>query len=219
MTRTALKQGNNPYHHGDLRGACISVALELLLNQGIQEVTLRHVAKRAGVSHNAPYRHFKTKRDLLGACAAQGFVMLERAVTEAVEAVGANPIEQLFAGSQAYALFGANHPPLYKLMFSSDLSDTEFPEIGSAGTTAFGVPVKFLKAAQATGIVRKADARVQAFTLWSVLHGIVSLNIDSRPTQIVDTDALDANLRGVLAVLLEGLMEPDANSLPKTMVK
>jgi AcrR family transcriptional regulator len=202
--------GGRPYHHGDLRNACVAIALEILQESGKNGITLRTVAERIQVSHSAPYRHFRTKRDLLAACIASGFSMLEKAVTEAVEGAGEGPIDQLFAGSYAYAKFGASHPQLYKLMFGSDLADSDYPDVAKSAAAAFGVSIAFLKAAQEKGIVRKADPWLQAFTLWSALHGIVSLTIDSPPTRIVDLGALESNVRCVLDILLEGLAIRDA---------
>lgn len=195
-----------PYHHGDLRNACITAALELLHVLGINGVTLRSVAEKAGVSHSAPYRHFATKRDLLAACAARGFRMLEYEVTKAASSSGDNPVEQLINGSFAYARFASDHPHHYRLMFGDELADAEYPEIAEAGKLAFGVPILFFEAAQKAGIVRKSDPRIQAFALWSALHGVVNFHIDSRSTQIADASAIDGNLRSILSILLEGLV-------------
>ncbi|CAO3432500.1 TetR/AcrR family transcriptional regulator [Azospirillum argentinense] len=199
------KSGNRPYHHGDLHNACVEAALDLLKENGIEGVTLRGVAEKAGVSRTAPYRHFATKRDLLAACAAHGFRMLEHEVASAVASAGEAPVAQLFAGSHAYARFGAAQPHIYRLMFNGDLADSEYPEIRAAGLAAFRVPIAFLEAAQNAGIVRNTDSRMQAFALWSALHGLVTLHIDSRPTQIVDATDLQANVKGILGILLTGI--------------
>ena len=203
------ESNSRSYHHGNLRSACIAGALEILQDRGKDKITLRGVAEKAKVSHSAPYRHFKTKQDLLAACIASGFGLLEKAVTDSVEGAGGDPIHQLFAGSYAYAKFGASHPQLYRLMFGGDLADSNYPDIAKAASAAFSVPVAFLEAAQAKGIVRKSDSWLQAFTLWSALHGIVNLNIDGPRTQIVESASLETNIKNVLVILLEGLAIQD----------
>lgn len=193
------------YHHGDLRNACIEAALALIVEEGLAAVTLRAVSERVGVSRSAPYRHFKDKRYLLAACAAEGFRMMERAVREAADAAQGNAVEQFIAGSLAYARFGVGHPRLYQLMLSSDLGDSEFAELAETSSAAFQVPVNLLATAQREGMVKQTDPKLQAFALWSALHGVVNLHIDSRPTWVFDGEALEENIRGILAVLWDGL--------------
>src|SRR5215467_12607566 len=71
------------YHHGDLRAALIRAGLAILAEEGVQALTLRAAARRAGVSHNAPYRHFADKEALLAAIAEEGFIDLAARVEEA----------------------------------------------------------------------------------------------------------------------------------------
>lgn len=196
---------SRPYHHGDLRNACIDAALGIIEEEGLAGVTLRSVSERIGVSRSAPYRHFKDKRELLAACTTHGFRQLEQAVKKAADAIEGNTVEQFIAGSLAYAYFGAEHPRLYNLMFSSEMSDREYPEAAEAGAASFQVPVDLLAAAQREGMVKQGDPRLQAFALWSTLHGVVTLHIDSTPHDIFDSEALEENVRGILAVLWEGL--------------
>lgn len=193
------------YHHGDLRNACIKAAMELIEDGGLSRVTLRGVSEQIGVSRSAPYRHFRNKRDLLAACAAEGFRKLERSLKESIATAGSNPVDQFFAGSLAYARFGSNHPELYRLMFSSNIGDSEYPEIAETSGASFQVPVDLLTAAQADGSVKHAYPRLQAFALWSALHGVVNLHIDSRPSHIFDGEALEDNVNGIIAVLWQGL--------------
>jgi AcrR family transcriptional regulator len=208
MSRSRSKtEGNrgSTYHHGDLRNACIKAALELIEGEGVPAVTLRAVAERVGVSRSAPYRHFKDKRALLAACTAHGFRLMERKIREAADAEGGDPMAQFHAGCLAYARFGAEHPRLYPLLFSGDLSDGEYPELAAAGSDAFQVPIDLLTAAQEAGVVKRSDPRLQAFALWSTLHGVVNLHIDSRPNEVFDSSALEENIRSIIGVLWEGL--------------
>src|SRR6478752_10235876 len=90
-----------PYHHGDLRRAIVEAALEILQETQSLEFSLRELARRAGVSHNAPYKHFADKRDLLAAVSAAGFELLAMRMAEATKELS-DPREQLFAMLRAY---------------------------------------------------------------------------------------------------------------------
>src|SRR5271165_6138177 len=105
------------YHHGDLRRALVQAALELATEDKDWSFSMREVARRAGVSHNAPYNHFPHQRDLLAAAAAAGHDLLRSELTAAVEKI-ADPRAALSKMSSAYVSFGINNPALYRLMFS-----------------------------------------------------------------------------------------------------
>src|SRR5205809_5478292 len=104
-----------PYHHGDLRRAVVVAALEILSETQSLEFSLRELARRAGVSHNAPYKHFADKRELLAAVSAAGFEMLTSRMAGEI-AGGGTAREQLFAMLRAYINHGVENPALYNLM-------------------------------------------------------------------------------------------------------
>ena len=109
-----------PYHHGDLPRAIVAAALEILSETQSHEFSLRELARRAGVSHNAPYKHFADKRDLLAAVSATGFEALTKRMT--IQAAKAsNPRAALMAVLRAYIQYGVDNPALYKLMFGGYL--------------------------------------------------------------------------------------------------
>ena len=110
-----------PYHHGDLRRALINAALALVTEEQDWAFSLREVARRAGVSHNAPYNHFPEKRDLLGAVAAAGFEALRERMRVSVAGV-ADPRTALIASAKAYVGAGVENPALYRLMFGPALA-------------------------------------------------------------------------------------------------
>ena len=113
-----------PYHHGDLRRVIVKAALEILRETQSLEFSLRELARRAGVSHNAPYKHFADKRELLAAVSAAGFEMLAKRMTSEIAGFG-RPREQLSAMLRAYIDHGVENPALYSLMFGSYLSGPE----------------------------------------------------------------------------------------------
>ncbi len=120
-----------PYHHGDLRRALIEAALALVTEEQDWAFSLREVARRAGVSHNAPYNHFPEKRDLLGAVAAAGFEALRERMRTAVAGV-TSPPAALLASAKAYVNAGVENPALYRLMFGPALAATNGSPLGAA---------------------------------------------------------------------------------------
>src|ERR1700760_2690486 len=109
-----------PYHHGDLRRAVVRAALEILGETQSLEFSLRELARRAGVSHNAPYKHFADKRELLAAVSAAGFETLTKRMEREIAGLRTAG-EQLFAMLRAYIDHGVENPALYSLMFGGYL--------------------------------------------------------------------------------------------------
>src|ERR1700745_1390105 len=110
-----------PYHHGDLRRAIVTAALDILRETQSLEFSLRELARRADVSHNAPYKHFADKRELLSAVSAAGFQMLTKRMARETGRHG-NALDQLFAMLRAYIDHGVENPALYNLMFGGYLT-------------------------------------------------------------------------------------------------
>src|SRR5271167_1973837 len=105
MARPDVDDQERPYHHGDLRRAIVSAALEILHETQSLEFSLRELARRAGVSHNAPYKHFADKRELLAAVSAAGFETLTKRMTREIAGLD-NARERLFAMLHAYVDHG-----------------------------------------------------------------------------------------------------------------
>src|SRR5271156_4467725 len=121
--RPKLSKTRKPpaYHHGDLRRALIDAALALVTEDQDWTFSLREVARRAGVSHNAPYNHFASKRELLAAVAAAGYDALRDKLLNSFSADN-SPDKALIKSGVAYVKFGLEHPAYYRLMFSSELA-------------------------------------------------------------------------------------------------
>jgi AcrR family transcriptional regulator len=122
-----------PYHHGDLRRAIVRAALEILDETQGLEFSLRELARRAGVSHNAPYKHFADKRELLAAVSTAGFELLTKKMSDEVAGIS-NARARLFAMLRAYIHHGVENPALYRLMFGGYLTgpDSDRPAIERA---------------------------------------------------------------------------------------
>src|SRR6478609_8541931 len=110
MTKSQSHQ--RPYHHGDLRRAIVNAALDILRETESLEFSLRELARRAGVTHNAPYKHFADKRDLLAAVSAAGFDMLTKRMAREIAGLR-NPQARLSAMMGAYIRHGVENPALY----------------------------------------------------------------------------------------------------------
>ncbi|RKH08417.1 TetR/AcrR family transcriptional regulator [Corallococcus sp. CA053C] len=198
------------YHHGDLRQALVDAALTLISEEGFGALTLREVARRAGVTHAAPYRHFADKEALLEAVSQQGFRTMSREMRERMARVS-GPLEQLSAAGVAYVLFAVRHPPHFRVMFGPHFTRPPQPDAAEEGTNAFQLLVGCIEAGQAAGLLRAGESRRLTLTAWSLVHGLASLLVDRQ----LDDAMRGAEAAEALAVvqtrlLLEGLMRPEA---------
>jgi len=168
---------SRPYHHGDLRRALLAAALYILRTEGSAALTLRAVARRAGVSHQAPYHHFADRAALVAAVAQDGFERLADEVDRARSAAP-NPVAQFQEGGVAYVVFAVRHPEHYRVMFGPELADrSAHAELDRAARRVFetlSAPPGGLLPPAATG-----PGAVRS-TLWSVVHGLAMLLIDGQ---------------------------------------
>lgn len=118
---------DRPYHHGDLRRAIVEAAMEMLREGGGARITMREVARRAGVSHAAPYKHFPDKAALLAEVALIGFGRLREVLLAAAGEAGGDLRRALLTVAHAYLGFAGANPALYRLMFGSEAGAS--PEI------------------------------------------------------------------------------------------
>jgi AcrR family transcriptional regulator len=152
------------YHHGDLRRAIITAALDVIAADGPSALSLRDLARRAGVSHAAPAHHFKDRTGLLTAIAAEGFGLLATAVREAGD---------LKDAGVRYVRFAREHPAHFQVMFAPDLLRAEDLEL----TTARALAGEALREA-VSGVrpeQRGDDARLAGVAAWSLAHGFATL--------------------------------------------
>jgi AcrR family transcriptional regulator len=199
------------YHHGDLREALLRAAEDLVRRHGVNQVSLRAIARAAGVSHAAPYHHFADLDDLLAHAAASGFVRLREAMLEPHSPDAATPIERLQRAGISYVRFAAENPELYRLMFSDRLRDVrEHPELASASAAAYRALGELLTppGGNAPKVEAASDPSPQARAAWATVHGLAMLLIDGRldvdPEQ---TEQVEAVAREVTDVLGPGLRE------------
>ncbi|HTB20719.1 MAG TPA: TetR/AcrR family transcriptional regulator [Bryobacteraceae bacterium] len=168
-----------PYHRVNLKQSLLDAALGLIAEAGPQGFTLREVARRAGVSHNAPYRHFRDKDDLLAAVAAQGFDRLTEAMIKAMTK-GRTAAERLTLAGRGYLQFALQSPQHLLVMFETPVPAGEKPEHAQAAQYAFQTLLDAIVAVQAEGGLPRGDPQTFAIAAWSGVHGLAKLAIGGR---------------------------------------
>ena len=204
-------ESSESYHHGDLRRALLEAAGAILQESGAPALSLRGIARRAGVSHMAPYHHFAGRGELVAALAADGFERLATAMRDAMEsATGADPVERLRACGVAYVVFAVRNPEMFQLMFGRELADSSaHPELRQAARAAYGTFAAALPAPPGAAPGQTEDAAEPgagessegessegesiplppiALAAWSLVHGLAMLVADGQ----VGSGAADA---------------------------
>jgi AcrR family transcriptional regulator len=168
-----------PYHHGDLRRALLEAAVEAIAEVGPAAVSLRDLARRAGVSHAAPAHHFGDKAGLLTAVATDGFRRLAATLGEAYEATGS-----FLEVGVAYVRFAVTHRAHFEVMFRPELYRPDDPELVQAREQARAL--LYPPAAEAANNPDGDDVRA-GVAAWSLVHGLASLWLNHNlPPQLGD---------------------------------
>ncbi|MEN8183359.1 MAG: TetR/AcrR family transcriptional regulator [Myxococcota bacterium] len=182
----------------------IRVTLDLLAHEGLGAVSLRRIARRAGVSHGAPLRHFRGLAGLLAEVAAQGFQLLSEAVEKSGAQLppGTPPLERLRAAGRAYVESAVAHRELFALMFQPNRLDWENPFLVRESAAAFEQLVRQVRAAQDAGWQQDRETRLLAGSVWATVHGLAALFAQGAlagplPRASLD-DVLDTTLELVL---------------------
>lgn len=200
FTMKTLNTQPSSYHHGNLRRALIDATLDLIGEKGMKSFTIREVAKRAGVSHAAPYRHFSDKEALLSTVAIEGFDMVIADTHKRFEACHGDVLKRFRESGLAYIDFAAAYPSHYRVMFSSGehrLGD----DLETRAKEAFSILYDCISDCQNQKLVRPCDPFELAMAAWSIVHGYAMLIIDgfikdpSDRLKYVITDALYFGLR------------------------
>lgn len=163
-----------PYHHGHLRQTLLETAVRLIGEVGPAGFTLREVARRAGVSHNAPYRHFADREELLAAVAAQGFRELTQAMAQAA-ARQPDALARLKHAGLAYVEFALRRPEHFAVMFDAPASERKTPDSAEAAKQAFETLVSLVRSCQDEARLPAGDALRFALLAWTMVHGIAKL--------------------------------------------
>jgi AcrR family transcriptional regulator len=172
------------YHHGDLRAALIAEGLRLLADRDVEELSLREVARRVGVSATAVYRHFPDKAALMGALAVQGLEMLSK-VQHAAYAEAGGGIAGFSATGTAYVRFALNHTALFRLIFANPPTGKRV-ELADSPDNA----MRFLMENAARLAPPGMEPRTFALQSWAIAHGLAMLIIDGQLH--IDDKTIDA---------------------------
>jgi AcrR family transcriptional regulator len=194
------------YHHGNLKKTLLDATVRLIAKVGPRAFTLREVARLAKVSHNAPYRHFRDKEELLAAVAAEGF---ERLADSMIEAAGSNKdtLDALLLTGRGYVRFALQLPEHFSVMFDHCQNLDDYPAYAASAQRAFQVLLDHVVGAQRAGELPDQNANTLALTCWSMVHGIAKLAISGLlPFESQDA-ILDFTTHAAQA-LAEGLQEP-----------
>lgn len=200
------KQG---YHHGDLARALIDGAITLINEQGPRGWSLRAVAKLAGVSPAAPYRHFADKEALLAAVAEEGFLMLQEFMDEDIPE-GLSPRPRLERLGLAYVRFAQRHPAHFRVMFGPDIENKPaYTGLYEASQQTFTRILENFEALCTQGELAGQDPEVLTLAFWAQIHGLTSLILDRQ----VAVDTLgDGTIPGLahtlMTLLLNGMAQP-----------
>lgn len=188
------------YHHGDLKNALIKAGVEILASEGLGGLSLRKVAKQAGVSHAAPYSHFADKQALIAAISTEGFKQLYIQIQSVIEMHQEDPETLLVETAWAYVQFALNGPDRFKLMFSSVLEkEKEYAEFVEISQENFSQLVKIVEACQQAGVLKGGASDVVAVSVWSTVHGFTSLLLEG---QISRTVLEKASLKELLILIM-----------------
>jgi AcrR family transcriptional regulator len=168
--------GRRGYHHGNLREALIQAAIDLIAAKGAAGFTFAEVARAAGVSPAAPYRHFRDRDDLMAGIALRGFERFEAELAGAWKGGLPDPSSAFERVGKAYLAFARAEPAYYAAMFEAGLPLAAHPEVLGASERAFAVLVGAAEALVAgSPKERRPPILMMALHIWALAHGIASL--------------------------------------------
>ncbi|MFE4619673.1 TetR/AcrR family transcriptional regulator [Streptomyces sp. NPDC056747] len=185
------------YHHGDLRQSVLAAALDVITAEGPGALSLRDLARRAGVSHAAPAHHFKDRAGLLTAIAAEGYDLLAAALAGTPE---------LRERGVRYVRFATDHPAHFQVMFQPDLLRTDDPDLVAAKERASAE----LRAGVAD-LPDVPDARAAGIAAWSLAHGFATLLLTRNITAALGDQGPEEYFRSLTGLLFTGQLATESS--------
>jgi AcrR family transcriptional regulator len=205
------------YHHGDLHEALLVAGQDVLRERGLQGFTLRECARRAGVSHAAPKHHFGNARGFLTEIAARGFNQLVTTLRSHLEEADDDLDAQFLATSTAYSEFAASYPEHFRIMFRSDLLDTDSKTLTSAARATFTILTNVIRrqrgepdiAVEALMENIKSETLLNDILLgWCHVHGYAHLRMEGQLAMI--PASVQSEMLGRAAQRLGNMIRSDA---------
>lgn len=200
-----------PYHHGDLSRALVDAAQRLLETEGLSALSLRAVAREAGVSPAAPYHHFKDKNELLNAIAQQGWQAMKTNITAA--RAGAHSVrEKLAEIGVAYVRFARDHPALYRVMYDVSREREDLPDHLHSDESGYGQVRETLIEAGADPADR-VGLEMATMAAWAAAHGLAEMiafrQIEPLKQALGGEDALVRSVFEHLRLVTSGVDDQD----------
>jgi AcrR family transcriptional regulator len=176
----------NTYHHGDLKNALIQAGIEILSEEGVKGLSLRRVAKRAGVSHTAPYAHFADKQALVAAISTEGYKKLYQQLIQVDQECGSDPLKKLVEVAWTYVQFAINDPAHFKITFSGVIEkEKDYPAFVEISQQSFAFIGDLTTECQEAGILKTGPSDLIAVHLWGAIHGLATLLIEDQLSSVV----------------------------------
>lgn len=197
----------NSYHHGSLRDALVEAALSAVEEAGADALSMRDLARRAGVSSGAPYRHFSDKTALLAAVATLGFVRFDASLTATAEcSAHKDAVDRVSSLGVTYVRFAAQHPHLFRLMFGTAAPAPGADQALDAARVRAGQHLpRALENLQAEGLAADASLAELTELAWALVHGVASLHLDGlMPGTPRDAELCAERVTSRLGALLRG---------------
>jgi AcrR family transcriptional regulator len=199
---------DSPYHHGALHDALLKAAERVLERDGLAGLTLRAVAREAGVSHAAPTHHFGDLTGLVSELAAIGFRQFNAAMVVA-DTAGPSPMEKGLARAKAYVAYARAHPGMYGLMFRTERLDMTRPSLHEAATASFAGLAGAIGASRHEQISEEALSLEQGAAIaraWALVHGFTMLLLDDRLSDILRRLPEGTDVETLLEAMLKSVI-------------
>ncbi|MGN6794524.1 MAG: TetR/AcrR family transcriptional regulator [Streptosporangiaceae bacterium] len=197
------------YHHGDLPAALLKAVESAVAECGVSGVSLRDVARRAGVSHSAPAHHFGSKAGLLTAFATAGYELLANSVlTEAATSRPADEARELAAIGRGYVHFAITHPAHFEVMFRMDVLNQEDPAFIRASEAAYALLTTTIERCRAAGRLHGRSTEVVAVSAWSLVHGLAALWLSGRLSERITEQDPHRLAAAVSELFVEAVLPP-----------
>jgi AcrR family transcriptional regulator len=181
-----------PKRPADLRRAVLDASLALVEEGGVGALSMREVARRARVTHGAPYHHFENRAAILAALAEEGFGILEREMAAAMKREDKGSIARFEAAGRAYFRFATKHAAYMRIMFRPELaSPGDHPSVDVAAAAAMRLLIGCVAECQEAGTIPAGDPGPIVLTSWAAIHGLASLWLDGPLCRLHDFRASD----------------------------
>lgn len=171
-----MKKDKITYHHGDLKRVLLEVAIHLLKKEGYQSLSLRKIAKLAGVSQSAPYRHYNDLEELYADIASDGFKLLTNKLKKVKTRYSKYPLLQFRESGIAYVEFAIKNPDLFQIMYGNQiLSHSKYEFLIQSEEEAFLILKNILMECKEQGLIKTNEIEQASMSAWTMVHGLAVL--------------------------------------------